>query len=554
MAEPQAVSPRLRLRWHVALLTAGLLALWPLLDLDGVFISDEGSYAVQERALSTGTWDMGYAFEGADPDARFQGFHGVTVSERGVFPYVQHPLWPAVLRASTSVFGLSVGLRAVGVGSVIVLAAAAWALASDLGGGRAGPWGFWLAAVSPALANAWILWAHAPSAAVGAVLVLAMLRSRQAGLWLAVAAIAAALGVLLRSEGLLWAGAVVAGPVLLFRDWRSIRTSVVVGAAAVAAFVGQVAWRRSIIGTGAAADDDLRSRAPGLTENMKGFQTALLDGGFLSSSARALGLVAVLLMAGAMVALWKRTEGSIVLVLLIASAVTLSIRLFIDLRDPAPGLLVAAPTLLLLAVWRARGRPGRWLPAAVGLFLLAIAATIYPDGGSLQWGGRFLSPCIGTLAALAGAAFADRLTDVTGRTRAMLVGGILSVLAIQAVGAVVVPNELRQLSEAPIRTVAAQDATVVVTQGGQVARLDWRGWPQRCWIAAPEGYGDSDLRTVLQVLEESGIEAATYAGIDPNDLRRAGAIVEPVEPGIGRVRFPQAAATLRIAAPYDCGR
>ena len=80
--------------------------------------------------------------------------------------------------------------------------------ATSLGGASAAPWAFWLAAASPALANAWILWAHTPSALAAGVLALAAVRGQRSTGWVAAGAIAAAAGVLLRSEGLLWAGAV----------------------------------------------------------------------------------------------------------------------------------------------------------------------------------------------------------------------------------------------------------------------------------------------------------------------------------------------------------
>ena len=114
---------------------------------------------------------MGYPFEKADPEGRFVPYHGAGLLDGEVVPYPKHPFAPAVMWASAEVFGEQVGYRLFGVGSVVGLAMVAWA-SRRAGRSRAAPWAFWIAAASPVLANGWLLWAHAPSAFVGGLLVL----------------------------------------------------------------------------------------------------------------------------------------------------------------------------------------------------------------------------------------------------------------------------------------------------------------------------------------------------------------------------------------------
>jgi hypothetical protein len=246
---------------------------------------------------------------------------------------------------------------------------------------------------------------------------------------------------------------------------------------------------------------------------------------------------------------------SAVMVAVVIAGGAFACRLAIESRDPATGLLAAAPTLIFAAAWRPRGRDSAWLIATLVFFGGAVAATVYPDGGSFQWGGRYLSPALGPLAAIAGSALAVHLGDRPATRRAStLTGVIVAVVVIQAVGAVVVPDRLRQLSEDGVARLVAQGPDVIIAGGTQLARLDWRGWPERCWIAIPEGGGDHATKEVLRVLASSGVERAAYAGVDPEHLRAAGAEVEADVSGrpIGVLTVPGAVAELDISSPYRC--
>jgi hypothetical protein len=547
------------LRRHVAALVLAVVVVWPALDLDGVFIADEGSYGAQVLALRDGSWDMGYAFREADGAGRFVPYHAASVTQTEVLPYASHPAWPTLLAGVVSVAGLELGLRVIGVASLVALAVLAWSIGREMGGSRAGPWAFWLAAASPALANAWMLWAHAPSAALGALLVLAALRIPRSWGWLAVAVGAAAGGVLLRSEGLLWAGAVAVALLLTARSTRPRLLGLAVGAAALGAWAVERSWISALTGDTSVTDPHTRGGS-GVSDRLLGIRIAFLDGSVASDAGQLLGLLVVVATGAGVLLLRRRgARDPIVAVALGLAAVAFATRLVLESRDPAPGLVAAAPALLLALAWRPRVRSDWWVGLTLLLFGGAVAATIYPDGGAFQWGGRFLSPALGPLAAVAGVAVASGLMRSTStasidRSRQLLALAVGGVLAVQAAGAVVVPDRLRQLSEDAVGTVADLGPDVVVTGGGQVARLDWRQWPDRCWIAVPEDGGVDDARAVLGVLAESGVERVAYAAIDPDLLRAAGGRVEedPTNRTVGLLTIPDPADRLGVSEPYRC--
>lgn len=536
-----------------------LLAVWPLLELSSVFSSDEGSYAVQARALDHGDWDMGYAFAEADPAGTFVPFHGASVDDGRVVPYAAHPLWPTALHLVSQPLGEPVGLRVLGVGSVVVVAVLAWALAGHLGGTGARPWAFWVAAASSALGNAWVVWSHGPSAAAGGAVALGLLRAKRGNGWLVLGAMGAALSVMLRSEGVLWVAAVSAALVLFGVDAPARVRGLAIGLASATALVVERAWTASIIGASVMSSDGgtLGTRSGGATldERLAGLRIALLDGALADPQARALGLASVVLVVGALVLAARGSRAGVTWAVG-ASAVVLALRVAAAPSDPVPGLLAAAPALLFATLWRPSDRTERWVPVAVGLFLAAVGASIYVDGGALQWGGRFLSPITPLLAALAGVGV-SRVIHAEGlgapKVTFAISGSVVVLLSIQATAAVVVPDRIRRDTADAVDRVVEIGPDVLITEGGQVARLDWQGWPERCWIALPDRATPRDVRELLGVLGRSGVRVAAYAGIEPTLLEGAGVDFMPEGARIGTLKVPMLSGSASISSPYRCG-
>ena len=184
--------------------------------------------------------------------------------------------------------------------------------------------------------------------------------------------------------------------------------------------------------------------------------------------------------------------------------------------------------------------------------------TIYSDGGGFQWGGRFLSPLLGPLAALAAVAVAERTPG--GSPRAWpshlrwFAGGLTALLAVQAVACVVLPDRMRENARKQLASVIALGEPVNIAGGQMIPRLDWRAWPDRCWISVPVTKTVADARGVLTVLKESGVSEAAYAGLDPDLLEDAGFVVRPDagNRAIGVVEVPGADGPLEISPPYRC--
>ncbi|MER3453233.1 MAG: hypothetical protein C4344_06265, partial [Acidimicrobiia bacterium] len=74
-----------------------LVALAPFVRIATPFTSDEGAYGLQVRALETGSWAYEYKAARYDPQGRYFPVIHATRSDRGWFPYVRHPLYPATL-------------------------------------------------------------------------------------------------------------------------------------------------------------------------------------------------------------------------------------------------------------------------------------------------------------------------------------------------------------------------------------------------------------------------------------------------------------------------
>src|SRR3546814_395002 len=193
----------------------------------------------------------------------------------------------------------------------------------------------------------------------------------------------------------------------------------------------------------------------------------------------------------------------------------------------------AAPGLVLVLGWRRRPASDhqtserRFVVIGLALFGGSIVATQYGDGGSFQWGGRFFSPALpllATVAALAAHSALEARGDEPGRQR--FVGGSLAaLLTVQAAFALIVPDRIRRQNEAAIETVVSLDQPVVVTRGTQIARLDWRGWPHRCWISVGASPSAASIEHKLSILASSGVGPAACAGIEagrpqPRDIMR----------------------------------
>ena len=515
------------MRRHVVALVVLLGVALALSHRNVGFSTDEGSYAIQSEALDRGSWEIDWPFREVDPTGAHFPYHGgrLTESPRGEYAYVNHPIWPELLASVRSLGGEGVGLRLLPMASVVVAALCGAALARRMGGPVAGPWGFWVVATSPVLADGLMIWAHAPSAALAGLAVLAAVEletGKARWWWWALLCAALAGGVLVRSEGA-FVVAAVAGLLALIglrrREWRLVGAGVLGAGAGAGALLLEWAWAAGYDGAG------LTSRADSsgfLGDRLHGAGVSLLRGAS-DPGAALISLLAVSLVVLAVVAS-RRTSLAIRPELVVgAAAVLVVVRTVVGHDDPVPGLLSAWPALAfagagVVAAAR-RALPVALLVGATG-FGLAVVATQYDDGGGLQWGGRFLAP----LLVPTGAVAAVGLLRVLPSPSVRRTGAAL--LAATALASLVITDQIRETNLSVVHQVDATGQPVVLVAGDQIARLDWSRWPERCWIS-----DRGDLRGALAALREAGVDHAAYVGFEPIDLTALGASARPVHRG-----------------------
>src|SRR3954467_1660705 len=389
--------------WGHLLAFALLLAcVAPFVHAGPAFTTDEGAYGLQQRTIhDTGSFAFDWKGRGVDPPYRWYPIVNGSVAERGAFPYVAHPAYPLLLRASTAVAGETVGLLLVPLIGALVAAAAAWWLAEEVDP-RLAPLAFWLAALGPLFVNAWIIWAHAPGAALAGLSLVAALRAGRRGMRSMAfggAVLATIAGSLLRSENLIFA----VGAALAFVIVRRMRVSTVRAAAESAVLVVAAAgtafcearWRSSIIGAQDAVSGIRQTDGSFLTGRLSGMYHSLLlpDAGWHFD----LLVIALSAVLAALVVMTCRSRSSAdprrlaTGVTALASAGLLAVIVAESPTRSISGLVAAWPVVLLAggALVGTTNRSTRALVAATAVLVAGVLATQYAEGGGLEWGGRF---------------------------------------------------------------------------------------------------------------------------------------------------------------------
>jgi hypothetical protein len=500
---------------HIAVLVAVLAVLYPLMSPAGAYTSDEGAYALQERSLERGSWTYDYRAGPLDPDGRAFPIILSDQGESGYLPYVKHPAYPLLLRASTAVAGPVLGLHLPALLGLIGTAVAAWLLAGQFDPRLQRP-AFWLAAGGPVLVNGFLLWAHAPSAALaGFALVGAAIVARGGRRGWALAGIAAALsaGVLLRSEGLLFAAALtvtLAGVVLRQDGLRpAALVGAVVGLPPLAVALLERQWVGSIIGV---PHETLASRSGGgsssfLAGRLSGAWHVLMLGHFADPAAGLPLLLALALVTGLGVVALRRwgpsSLGKLALGVGVAGGLVV-FRFAGHPADPVTGLFPAWPLAalgLLLFRWRGAGPVAQLLGGTSLLCAAAVLATQYSEGGGVEWGGRFLSPLLVPIAVLAVAGLVRALDAVPGPARRPATALLAALGLVSATFAVASVADLRHRQDNLVAAASRHPATVTVTTRRSLPRLAWRSDARVTWMLTDE----AGLPGLLDGLRRAGV-------------------------------------------------
>lgn len=542
---------------HVAVLIVVLLGVAAATSQADSFTTDEGAYELQLRALDQGSWVWTSGTEQFDPDGTHYPVAYANQTEDGGVPLAKHPLWPWAAFQVSKAVGTTHAYDVLGSLAIVVAAVAGWLLAAARDP-RLSRGAFWLAALAPVTVTATFGWAHAAAAAAAGLAVLGAVRlveRAQRPAWHAAAfgslvAGGVAAGILVRTEGLLLAVALAAALVVGGRragrswPWSAGAGALVLVWSAVV-LKAEDAWVRSIVGTGSTT---LTARSGGGVE-ASGFVDARIQGATRSLfdvEGKALAVLVVLAIVGAAVTAALAARGDRRWlprwhVAMIVVALAFALRAWSLVDQPVRGIVVAWP-VLLVGLAAAGALLWRRLPVETTtavLFFGAILATQYPDGGAVQWGGRFYAPLTVPLAVMAALGL-QRLLAVEDAAAAEQADGdaasTVSIGRVLVVAVVVLPLVLGVWLSARIRTfmtdtytgVDARIEGVAVTPDPQLPRMMWRyGQP---WLVVQETDQGADLADTLDVLRTSadGPDEVSLVLRD-YDLEEAGEVLDDLD-------------------------
>lgn len=485
---------------HALAYAALLLALVPLFHLEASFTSDEGAYALQVRALSEGEWSYRYPAADLDPEGRFFPIVNAAVSDRGYFPYPEHPAYVLAMAGLERVIGLDWGVHLLALAGGAVAALAAGLLAREVHENLARP-ALWIAACGPVLVNAYVVWAHAPSAALGGLSCLAavrVLRSERNRWWVLLVLSSAAQG-LLRSEGVLFGLALAIALAIVGRrsahPRRARWAAVAVALSSLITLALDTWWKASIVG-GTSIRGVRQTTGSFVSGRIDAAWAVLGQGAIGDRRAEMMSLVALAVLVVAAFALRRGglAERRVAVGLAVAAAAVVALRGVTAPTDPATGLFAAWPVAFLgvLGVRVRSSGTALFLAVVTGLFVLAVLATQYAEAGGFEWGGRFLSPATGPVAVLA-AAGVERLARRTPAlaTVAVVLG------AAGAFAAAVVLHGVRTTGRERADEVVAAGARVVLSSDVHLPRYAWWTESDLRWLVVPMAEAPAEARSLL---------------------------------------------------------
>lgn len=502
-----------RPRLVVHLLAYGLLLVGLLVvtNLDSSWTLDDGAYATQVKVVEqTGGWDYPYQHRDRDPDTAFAPVsHSTETEDGGSYPYVKLPAWIFVLRASTAVFGSVVGLYVPSALGAMAAAAGAWVLARRLDPDAA-PFAFWAVGAGPLLVHSTAMWAHTWGAALGAVVAVVVVDvARRQHRWWHPLALVLAGGALaaIRNEGMLLvlAGALVLG-VLSLRDrptWTGLaRSGASIGglvAAGLVARLGSARWERHLAPGGRSPFRDGILRDLGFVDaQWRGFVRTFVDGaGQVPAGTRLAVVVTVCFVGGAL--LVRRGGSSVALgaVVVVVALVVSVVRTGNTATFDLAGLLVAVPLITIGAVvfrWRTAPVEQRALLGLVGLLWVAVILTNYPEGGSRDWGGRFLFVALVPATVVAVIVVRRALhaaPQVLSPRHATAV--LAALVVVPALLGVHATQEVRQAMDRTTEQAVEPGVPTTIWLERYLTRGSWRELPERDWLSAQPGAGADAL-------------------------------------------------------------
>lgn len=530
---------------HVVLVAGVLVALAFVADRPfTAYTTDEGAYALQARALQTsGKWTHVDPAAPLDPRgiARTRGESG----PNGQAFYTVHPLYPLLLACVGTVVGRAgyVALSLVGT----LVAATAAALIGRRVDERLGRPCLWVVAVgSPLLFDAYTIEAHSLAAGCAGLALLALIgfvfpaahrSSAHDALLLVAAASTVALGILVRSEGLVLAAAIVVAFGVLAVLSPTVRRRAAVTAAVILAVSAAARLAEGRVITALLGAGNHAETAPSVSEHLGllGSRFEAVRATLISPEAGATQRLALFVVLGLGAALATgalvrvRASPRSVMTAGVIAVAAYAAWLLVGPGQEIQGLFVAWPAFAaaLVCLSPEAVRPQRLRVAAVVVVVATggILATEYADGGSLQWGGRYLAILIPL--AVPVVAYAVVLLPSPQRRAFVAFGvattAVLSATAITSLRAshrdsAIVFGSLRGCAAlaGPSGAPSVDARPVVVSPDDFVPRFDWPDYDRYQWLSPPR----KELASFLRQLGPEGVKRYVLlsGGPLPRDL------------------------------------
>lgn len=523
--------------WAHAVVLAGVLVLAVWAGRPGVaYTSDEGAALLQARVLdATGGWSYTYPLAAIDPEDRARPFVRGDLGTEALAPYAKHPLYPLVLLGAGRLAGTT------GMALTSVLGAVAAAVAAALLARRFTPVldrvALWTCGVaSPLFFDAGLILAHtlaaaaAGLAALGAVRVLERDRPGLSPAPLVGMAVAVAVAVLLRSEGVFVGPALALGAVAA--GWRravtEARVAAVAGTALAATAVAAMADRLAlwaIVGEPlpTVVDPPPSSWPAG---RIQGIVATWFDPSYGDDRAVALTLVLATVLVGVAAAAVRLRPDARTLITgaAVVAAAAYLLRLLLHPAGAVPGLAVAFPVAwagLWLAGRELLDRPAaRAITVAAAAVVVAVALTQYPRGGGIEWGGRYFAIALPLAVPPLLEALRRAAERLDGRTRRVtLVAAVVSSLALAGLAVRAqreVHGQTRDVLEAMRRAgEQAGDAPglgrpVVVSWNRLLPQIAYRDFDAYDWVVPDRQH----LAVSLERLAALGVERVVFVTPD----------------------------------------
>lgn len=413
---PSLMSPR-TFMVHAMLLLIVLLALVPLIDNGRFAIPDEGIYTAQADNISKGAWAQERPTATIDRNGDWFVVSGSLFVGDDAIPYARRPLYPQMLAPFFGPFGTAGGFALSVIGSWIAACAAA-GLAADLKRRAVLPT-LWLVGLgSPLIFDAFLIVGHSWAAAFAGLCAWGLVRAKQqrasafvTAAWVGVAFIAAAMCVLVRSEGVL---AVLSLALAVFlvaafdralprsRRGRQAGVASLLAVVAAGAYVLNDVWSKQIA-AGTGVDPTTSERAPDFLAAM---WTGLLQPWFPNNTAANASMALVLVASVVAPVVFRCLPRFRLLAFGLLGLASIS-AFYRAWTDPSliSGLLPATPWIVVGLLSLRRKDIARTsatvLALSTTIATMAILATSYGVGGAVEWGGRFflvLIPWVGALA------------------------------------------------------------------------------------------------------------------------------------------------------------